>query len=933
MAEGFALGIAQKGLEQLSSLAFREIVLALRAESELQELRLTITTIRTMLLDAERRQEKSAEEMVWLERFKSVCYAADDIVDEFEIIALKWQQQQQQVVVSSSSSSSLMQRRMRMRMRCRLIKSKVHHFFSSSNPLIFHFKIGHHIKNVQQRVARIANEKALFGRQRESIHSLILSHPPVSDICMIFEDSIMMNFSEDYCGEDRENIMLNFLMDSRGPECFSAISIVGIAGIGKTTLAKMVYDDTRVSHYFGLRIWAYVGEDYNLKTLLIRILELVTHQSCAHFHTEQLHNSIKENFKDKRFLLILDNLNNDDRGKWVELCNLFKGGANGSKIIVTTRNRSVASTISPILSCNLKGLSHESSVSLFESWVFGKQGGNHEEHADLMRIGEEIVKKCEGVPLAIKRLAIVLYGIKDKQFWLEVQHDKSWTFNETGFILQPLRESYEQLPSHLKQCFAYCSTFPKDFAVSGIELIYRWIAQGLIQPSNQSIHEMEKIGQEYIRELMSKLFFQDIDGYGYFSTIKMHGLMYELARLVAPTEYSDVDFRRRYIPRTFLHLSFGSSHPFPEEGIPSHLLEFQHVRSLVFQPGADPDRSLVEKCIRRFNRLRMLDLTNSNFETLPSSIADSKHLRYLDLSWNKNIKSLPNSICELQSLQTLGLQGCMRLEKLPKDVAKLISLRCLRLTTRERCLPAKAIGSLKSLRFLLVDECDNLVHLFDGEGIVMQNLLFLVIKNCKNLVSLPQGLSCLTALENLAIVNCEKLDLAEDSGSSSGGGGGCGGGSRGLEGLHYLWIGGLPALVALPRWLLQRATATLNHIRITDCGNFAAFPEELDCLQRLWIERCPRLACLPDEMSCLLKMEEIRISECPQLIKAFWRETGQLWDKVSRVRDIYLDGINVQDPFNILSVCFYFIIIIFVFNIFMKSHPKMTCLQNNLFAR
>ncbi|KAM7474549.1 hypothetical protein LguiB_021792 [Lonicera macranthoides] len=720
MAEGLALGIAQKGLGQLSSLAFREIGLALGAESELQELKLTITTIRTTLLNAEKRQLKSDREILWLERLKRVCYAADDIVDEFEIKALK-----QQVVLSS--------------MQRRRFKTKVLLFFSCSNPLIFPFRIGHQIKDVREQCGRIAFDRSLYGYKDNPENE-----PKRNLFLMSSYPCVPVEFTID---EDSENIMTNLLMDSSGPECFQAISIVGIAGIGKTTLANTVYNDPRVSQHFQLRIWASVDNDFILKTLLV---------------------------------------------------------------------------------------------------------------------------------------------------WLDVQHNKSWTFNEKDCILQPLIKSYEQLPPHLKICFAYCSTFPKKFAVLGIELIYLWIAQGLIQPTNQATHELEKIGQEYIRELMSRLFFQDIDGNGYFSTIKMHGLVYELAQLVAPTEYSNVDFPMRDIPRTFLHLSFDSSHPFPKEGIPSHLHELQHVRSLIFQPGADPNRSLVEKCIKRFNRLRMLDLTNSNFETLPSSIADSKHLRYLDLSWNKNIKSLPNSICELQSLQTLGLQGCMRLEKLPKDIAKLISLRCLRLTTRERCLPAKAIGSLKSLRFLLVDECDNLVHMFDGEGIVMQNLLFLVIKNCKNLVSLPQGLSCLTALENLEIVNCEKLDLAEDSGSSSGGGGG----DRGLKGLHYLSIGELPALVALPRWLLQHATATLNHIRITNCGNFAAFPEELDCLQRLWIERCPRLACLPDEMSCLPKMEEIRISECPQLIEACWRETGQYWDKVSHVRDIYLDGINIQDPFN-----------------------------------
>ena len=124
--------------------------------------------------------------------------------------------------------------------------------------------------------------------------------------------------------------------------------------------------------------------------------------------------------------------------------------------------------------------------------------------------------------------------------------------------------------------------------------------------------------------------------------------------------------------------------------------------------------SLLEACIARFKYLRMLDLSNSSFEVLPSSIGSLKHLRYLDLSDNCIIKQLLDSICELHSLQTLLLLGCSNLERLPKGIRDIINLRLLWVTTKHTCLSKKAIGCLDSLRFFWIICCENLECLFEG---------------------------------------------------------------------------------------------------------------------------------------------------------------------------------------------------------------------------
>ncbi|KAA8517073.1 hypothetical protein F0562_017366 [Nyssa sinensis] len=238
------------------------------------------------------------------------------------------------------------------------------------------------------------------------------------------------------------------------------------------------------------------------------------------------------------------------------------------------------------------------------------------------------------------------------------------------------------------------------------------------------------------------------------------------------------------------------------------LREKKKVRSIYFQFNRvkPVERSFVETCISRFEFLRLLDLRESCFEALPSSISGLKHLRYLELSQNRSVKSLPDSLCKLLRLQSLILDGCVELEKLPRDFRNLTSLRFLHLTTQQRCFSKKGIGSLTSLRLLWITGCGNLEYFFvdddddDDDGSPMQclaGLRALLIKDCERLLCLP-SLRYLTSLEKLVISNCEKLDLMmADEGEMDA-----------LRSLQFFAIEQVPKLVALPQWL-QGASKTL----------------------------------------------------------------------------------------------------------------------------
>ncbi len=176
---------------------------------------------------------------------------------------------------------------------------------------------------------------------------------------------------------------------------------------------------------------------------------------------------------------------------------LFLGGCNGSKIILTTRNDLVANIMGTTPTYKLGGLSQEECLSLFVKLAFKE--GEEKQHPNLFEIGKEIVGKCKGVPLAVRTLAGLLYSKVVEKEWKHVRDNEIWKLKKKEHdILPALQLSYNQLPFHFKQCFAYCSAFPKDHQFVSFELIYHWMAHGILQSHENQ--ELEDVGDFYIKE-------------------------------------------------------------------------------------------------------------------------------------------------------------------------------------------------------------------------------------------------------------------------------------------------------------------------------------------------------------------------------------------------------------------------------------------------
>ncbi|XXG50596.1 hypothetical protein AAC387_Pa02g4575 [Persea americana] len=303
--------------------------------------------------------------------------------------------------------------------------------------------------------------------------------------------------------EDREGIVHLFRSDqSRAENGVMVVPIVGMGGLGKTTLAQLVYNDERIERHFELRAWDCASEDFDLIRITRAILESLTGSAYHLMNLDRLQVALAKKLEGKRFLLVVDNVWNVSSSDSDELRAPLMVGARGSGILVTTRSQIVSSIMGTVLPHFLQGLSDVDCWSLFEQRVFLQ--GNSNAHPNLAVIGKEIVKKCKGLLLAVKTLAGLLFSKLDEEEWIAILKSDIWDLpEERNGVLPTLRLSYHHLPSHLKQCYAFCSIFCKGHNFKEDVLVLLWMAEGFVQPKGNK--QMEDIGSEYLADLVSRL--------------------------------------------------------------------------------------------------------------------------------------------------------------------------------------------------------------------------------------------------------------------------------------------------------------------------------------------------------------------------------------------------------------------------------------------
>uniref|UniRef100_A0A803LUY8 Uncharacterized protein n=1 Tax=Chenopodium quinoa TaxID=63459 RepID=A0A803LUY8_CHEQI len=653
VAEAIAIEAAKAMIQLMAARPLEEQRLAWGFKDHLRKLNTKLNYIKAFLNDMGSAKKEIEVQLVncWLQNIKDVVYFAQDIMDEYAYEILR-----RKLELNSNAS--------RKRLRLHNV------MFKRSNRIKFRYRMTRKVTEILAKFDELENDAKNYGLKAVKLATDARTSTYNDD-----------NMNEYYCmlKQARQNAGVEDASEFVGRKideekllqmiCSSPEKVI-LACLGKTTLARRLYNNEQVIRHFAKRIWVSMSEDFDAKRVLKEMVECPSKKTYL-TSTHAIINQLQEEIKSSKFLLVLDDVWNKNDDMWSSLHRLLQriGNSAHSVILITTRSNEVAMEAKAHTHL-MSGLSDE------ESWALFKQQFRARETLlnvpCFEEVGRTIVEKCKGVPLAIKMMGRSLESKRYLYEWEKIEKSELWhveyaTKNRKGsHILPSLMLSFHHLPSlSLKQCFAYCAIFRKDFPMEKGDLIALWMAQGFLHKHETSL-TMEEIGEEFLEILSKNLFLEgkESEKTGRMISYKMHDLVHDLAVYVL-----QISTKRLRTINLWA-------------GFPGNLFTVRYLRTLITD-GID---------------LRIV----------PASIGKLKLLKYLDLS-NNPFKKLPESITKLYQLQTLKLTGCKELTELPNELHKLVNLRHI-MTTDHSVFASEGLRQLTCLQ-TLPD-----LALRDGEG-------------------------------------------------------------------------------------------------------------------------------------------------------------------------------------------------------------------------
>ncbi|CAN6315027.1 unnamed protein product [Urochloa humidicola] len=780
----------------------------------------------------------------WLKRLKDVAYTIDDVVDEFQLKAEKYE---------ASGGGGILSRYM----------------FAKPESFILQCKVASKIKKIKRTFATVVKQRADYS----AITNSIAVDPPVQQTNVRTgrmsprpDIEVTSVVGRD---EDKKHI-ISKLEEIDDQLKIKIISIIGLGGSGKTTLAKLVFNDGNMKEHFEFTLWVHVSQKFDVDELVKKMFEAFADNNPGQHGVPYMRKTISDKLIGKRFFLVLDDVWTESQFQWEDFREfLINIGALGSRILLTTRSSKVAETVGSTDLFMLPLLTEASSWQLFTE-SYGVAANNLT--SEFLKVGKEIICNCGGVPLAIKVLAGVLRDKEQIEQWVAIRDNNLLCVEgEEHRVAACLWLSYFHLPSNLKQCFTICSIFPKGHRIDKEQLIDQWIVNDMITMED-GVECLEYVGHKHFNYLIQTSFLQNVQEVFGRVTCGMHDLVHDLARSILGDQISL--FMPNQATSTTKSYRYFSLNEHPENLVPKNsfgnvrvayltrcddciygaaLKHAKHLRSITVEfVGYPYSKTPVSSTIFQVKYLKYLAMSRLNCETLPDAISDIwslqalhvthclyllklpesigklKKLRTLNLSGCEDLKSLPDSIGDCQMVSSIGLFRCRKLTVLPNSVGKLRKLRVLNLSqcTRLKCLP-ESIGDCQMISSIDLCRCEKLTMLPNSIG-KLHKLTTLNLSWCEELKCLPDSIGGCQMISRLDLCNCKKLTMLPNSI----------GRNKNLR------------VLRLPYTKIERLPSSITTLRNLECLDLCG---------------CLELVELPEGIGNLEKLEVLNLKECRSL--------------------------------------------------------------------
>ncbi|KAL6658412.1 hypothetical protein ACP70R_003998 [Stipagrostis hirtigluma subsp. patula] len=659
----------------LMDAATQEVKVLLGVSGEIDKMADKLGDLKNFLADADRRNITDQCVQAWVKEFRGAMYEATDIID---LCHLKNMEQSSPHREAGCFNSFL---------------------FCMRNPHHAH-EIGSRIKSLNQRLDSIKKRSEGFNfinlgsyedRDRQLATSRLASRETSSEL----DKSGVVG---ERINEDTRNLVGMLKEESHDDNKIMVFAIVGVGGIGKTTLAQNIFNNEVIQQEFTKKIWLSVNKEFSDSDLLKRaITEAGGNLQTVGNTKGALERTLKEILNGLKTLLVMDDVWDHRAWEGVLKTPLINSLAQGSRVLITTRHDYVAQGMMAVRPYHrIDKLEPEDAWSLLKKQIVGNEN-NHQ--VDMLKdIGMSIIAKCGCLPLAVKVMGGLLRQKNTRKGeWENVLKDCIWSISEMPEELNhAIYLSYQDLKPSLKPCFLHFSLLPKRiYFVDSV--VGMWISEGIIHghPSD----DLEKLGRKYYDELIERNLIEPNRIYIDQMVCNMHDVVRSFAQYVATDEAivaqnGETGIPSKLNPQTLIRLSLENNGSIDLEW--NSLQEHISLRTLILVGQVKFKHGDSLAC---FPSLRTLHIEDAEFDPLTESLYHLKHLRYLSIE-NSSTSRLPESIGKMKFLQYISLLGCDSLAKLPDSIGKLQQLRHLRLTQTSINSVPRGFGSLINMRKL-----------------------------------------------------------------------------------------------------------------------------------------------------------------------------------------------------------------------------------------